>query len=337
VGPAAFAEEMRANVRSWEQKYPVSPPVAVAELRNAVVCQHVVYVEQGGETRVIYESFRPNDRPYTRLIPREQTTAGRAYPGVCCYLGAVGTQSYPHWVIDILPRAAIAAARAKSPLRWLIPSYDPDLDRVKAESLAATLGYAPEIELVNEDDVLHVERLLYVSPTSYHPMLKSPPAMLDVRDRIARSVRTSPRRAANRKIFLTRRPARIRNLLNTAAVASLLARYGFEMLDSEDLTFAERADAFCGAAVVVGVMGGGMANTLFCPPGAHVIHLAPEGWLEPLYWDLASILGQTYSCIYGRAASTEPPPHARDFSIDLGDLLRCLGARPVEPSDLVVP
>jgi hypothetical protein len=67
-------------------------------------------------------------------------------------------------------------------------------------------------------------------------------------------------------------------------------------------------------------MGAAMTNTTFCAPNTDVIYLAPEGWMEPFYWDLANVVKQRYHVIYGINQKNHLQPHEKFFEIPLDSL-----------------
>ena len=75
------------------------------------------------------------------------------------------------------------------------------------------------------------------------------------------------------------------------------------------------ASLFAGAETVVGVMGASMANSIFSGTGTHVVHLAPEGWLEPFYWDLAASRGHRYTAYFGSVGGAVGAPHTLRFRL----------------------
>ena len=232
------------------------------------------------------------------------------------FLGSAGSQNYGHWLVDDLPRVKAIASIGKNPT-ILLTSFSGKIDEVRRESLDAALkGAGPyRIEMVGPDDIVQVDRLTYVSPTSFHPYIKNQNAMEFVRSLAPSNV------TAGLKLFVTRSPDRYRKLLNLSAVEEALCALGFVTVDPETLTFEEQARTFAGAGVVVGVMCAAMTNTIFCKSGSKIIHLAPEPWDEQFYWDLAMTMGHHYAVVYGPRAGNAQEPFYDDFSIDL-DLVR---------------
>jgi capsular polysaccharide biosynthesis protein len=124
------------------------------------------------------------------------------------------------------------------------------------------------------------------------------------------------------RLFVMRSPARGRRLSNQSAVVQMVEAEGFRVVDPETLSFAEQVRMFAGSSVVIGQMGAAMANTLFCPPATTVVHLAPWGWIEPFYWDLAVVRGHFYRALFGAVTDHAGPSHSNDFVIDINALKR---------------
>jgi len=321
LGPAGapdYADKMRDWYRQLDKTFHTAAPVVSCELRDAVICNQIVYIDDGDGLLPIYESFRNSDSLHISLAETSRLERATNLPeGLCCYLGSVGYGNYGHWLVDDLSRAPIAGRAAREPLTWIVPLHAPDLDRAKALSLERLFGAPQNIVFVASDQPVRAHRLLYVSPTSYHPMVKSAAALQDLRRALI-----DPQSKAKRRLFIRRSAgAMCRRLLNIDAVEEALRPSGFECLDPGLLTFDEQVKAFSEAEIVVGVMGAAMANTLFCPDDVKLLYLTTEEFGDPFFWDLAAILGQDYRCLYGLRQESDLPIHFSDFRVDSSAVL----------------
>ena len=113
-------------------------------------------------------------------------------------------------------------------------------------------------------------------------------------------------------------------LRNDALIASFLVARGFRIVDPEGLSFEEQVRIFSNAEIVVGVMCAALCNVIFSSPNITLVALAPNGWVEPFYWDLATALGHRYVAIHGARENLSPHPHLDDFSIDFGLFQRAM-------------
>ncbi len=83
-------------------------------------------------------------------------------------------------------------------------------------------------------------------------------------------------RATARRIFLSRKGFTQRQLVNEAEIINALARYGFEVVYPEKLSFIEQIALYHSADVIVGSASSAMTNTIFCNDKARVVALIHE-------------------------------------------------------------
>ena len=124
---------------------------------------------------------------------------------------------------------------------------------------------------------------------------------------------------------MSRRDAAFRRVRNEAEVEALLAGYGFESYALTELSFREKVDLFAGARAVVGPVGAGLVNIVFCPEGTPLVELLPRNLVVPDYLDLTARLDMPhYPLICAREAESGHRATADrqdDLTVDL-DALR---------------
>ena len=315
---------------------------------GATLRDGVVYLARGSETCILYETHRPIDRPTLAPVTADVLANGpvTAIGGLALYLGSAGSFNYGHWIVDDLSRqAAFSSLRVlhpRAPITVVVDAFEPKVDAIRRQSLDLILGLEQgfEIRFVPRGETVAFEDLHYASPTTQHPLLKSPEALRGLAALLRRRTRgerlaLARRRLGDdlaggrlprlrRRLYVERRAGRSRPLVNEAEVAALLAEHGFEGIDPETLTFASQVARFAEAGIVVGPMGAAMTTSVVCAPGTHVVHLAHEGWTDPFFWDLACVMGHRFSAVYGRAEG--PGTLYRPYAIDLDALRRRLRA-----------
>ena len=326
-----FTGGLRTFYRDIAQK--TCPASVLLEISGATLAQNMIYCSDGTETRILYETSRPNDRAATAPVTDNQIAEADRLRFAddnwdCFFVGSAGSFNYGHWLVDDLPRlkaALMMTRRSNRPLRIILPSYGTGIDDIRMQSVRQLLGAAVHIDLMDPASAQYFPRLYYATPVTDHPLSKSPIAM----DFAARQTVSSLLSGASverdgraERIFVGRRNSNGRNLLNIGALRQRLAEMDFRYVDTEALNFAEQVETFSQATVVVGLMGAAMTNTLFCRPMTPVLHLAPRGWIEPFYFDLAQVRGQRYHALYGPVDDTDRPAHASDFSIDIESITR---------------
>lgn len=300
------------------------PASVLMRFEAAVLSSSVIYCLGTQRTAVVYETYRPNDRAAVALVSEAHIAgadrarfADPAWQNL--FIGSAGSSNYGHWLVDDLPRlkAFVDMQHADPrPIRVLIHSYGKLIDEIRIESIRLLLGAPVHIDLLDPFQSYYFSELYYPTPVTDHPIQKSPVAI----DYAARAVLanaiagTAP--AGPSRLFVGRASAHGRMLTNDPEVREIVASRGFTVIDPEGMSFVEQVRLFAGAQVVIGQMGAAMTNVLFCRPTTTTVYLAPSGWIEPFYWDLAFVRGHHYRVLFGDVADPEVPPHQSDFSID---------------------
>ncbi len=325
-GSAAFQASLLQHYELYNRDVTQGAATVLVRLRDTFVHGNVLYADTDRGFLTVYESHRPNDRPYVPLIDRAAAHAAiQPAPdthAVNLFVGSAGSSNYGHWLIDDLPRMqAVHDLRRAFPERLVriwITSYGGQLDHVRINSIQHVCRGIPRLEvgILRSGDIRRFDELYYVTPTSYHPLLKSPESLAFVRNTI-HSPDDTPRSS---RIYVTRRADRSRVLLNEAEVQRVLAGHGFVPVDVEDMSFIEQVHAFAAASLIVGSMGAAMTNCIFAPDRARTMYLCPDGWIEPFFWDMAAVRRQRYLACYGAVEPSELPPHLSSFRVSVPDL-----------------
>lgn len=182
--------------------------------------------------------------------------------------------NYFHWLAECLPRLLlINQIQEANDVPLLIDS------NIAPQQLDALEIMNQEnrkiIKLENKNCYL-VETLYYPSPLSViHDNLQSPikfnedilysPIALDfVRNFFLTKLKIKPRDGF-RKIYVSRKKASYRKIINESKIEELMVSHGYEIVFPEKLDFTTQLELFSQAKVVIGQSGAGMANLLFVP------------------------------------------------------------------------
>ncbi|TGE14049.1 glycosyltransferase family 61 protein [Hymenobacter elongatus] len=240
---------------------------------------------------------------------------------VCSLLsgGGAAMGNCYHWLLDSLPRLHLVqeAGLWNSIDCFLIYSRK---HRFAVESLLE-LGIRDEQILdVQQHSHLQAERLVVTSSVrggGHH-------APLWVSDFMKQAYMPAAAKLTRRYspfVYISRRDAAFRRVRNEADVEALLAPYGFETYALSELSLLEKAALFAGARVVIGPVGAGLVNILFCAPGTSLIEFLPRNLVVGDYLDLTTRLHMAHypliSCrddASGRKASAD---RQDDLTVDL--------------------
>ena len=100
-----------------------------------------------------------------------------------------------------------------------------------------------------------------------------------------------------RRVYLSRKRAPKRRILNEERIEHILARAGFECIAAEDYTILEQISLFASTKILIGPHGAGLGNMVFMSPGAHVVEFMPDDYTFPFFQNLAAICGIGYSSL----------------------------------------
>ena len=123
-----------------------------------------------------------------------------------------------------------------------------------------------------------------------------------------------------RRVFLSRRDAARRRLLNEEEIFDRLKPYGFELVIPTTLSVAEQITVFSQAEIIVGPHGSGFANIVFASPQAKVIEIQSPDWNLGFYRSLAWLMGQRHRQISGFSQGVLDKPKEQDYVVDSRDV-----------------
>ena len=322
LGAPEAEAEARAHMTFVNDMFQQGPSTRLVKLRDVFVHEDRILAVRQGEVFVIAETSRRSDEG---SVPFEEPSAAHLRASATSvtapnplYIGSPGFKNYGHWLLDDLPRIAALPHIARKSGRGadiVLRQSNATLDDSKRASihLAAPAGSIASTRFTPRESVLHFDELWFVTPPTLHPALKSPAACGFLRA-MARGL-AGGRPSRNNAIFVAREHGYGRILVNEAEILGMLGSMNIEVVHPDRMSFVQQATLFSGARQVVGSMGAAMTNMVFCEAGVKAIHLAPDGWTEPFYWDLACASGQSYCAIYG-PSQPDCPPHRRNYRID---------------------
>ncbi len=223
--------------------------------------------------------------------------------------------NYGHWLIDTLPKVGLLREfEDLSRCIYVLNTQAPAMRSVVEQSLAM-VGIGPEQLLYLDRKTYAFERLIVLGTLSRHPFTKSPFAM----EVLAGAAADAGPSAFGERLYVTRRAARRRRVLNEDAVIEVLSAHGYRSVAPEELPVREQAATFRDAPFVVGVMGAALANLAFAPRGVAVLSLATPAMEHDYFYDIVCLKGGRYRGLQG--STDDPSPSlSSDFVVDLDRL-----------------
>lgn len=197
-----------------------------------------------------------------------------------------------HWMVDCLPRLHnFDLALPGVALTILMPRGASEFQR---ELLEAVLPRRFRVRWDVAEPWVQCSEFYWSSLVSARCMNRLPREYIEtIRAPVFRKFGPTGPHRKRRRLYISRRRARYRRVLNEETMLRLLESYGFEEIDLEKLSFREEVELFHEAEVVLGPHGAGFAG-LFFAGEIDVVVLYPTRVPPNYFHTMAGGLGQRH-------------------------------------------
>jgi len=203
-----------------------------------------------------------------------------------------GSSIYGHWLLDFLPRIAIAQRLLGDALDEFVVPLPSDTPAWATAMMETFCGIAPEriLPYHRHNDKLVCARVClpsFAHNGNYvlHPFMRAFYDQFGNRDASAPKRRIClSRRNQERETFSYRRIFEKRE-----AMEHLAEDHGFAVVRPEELSFADQVALFRSADCVLGEVGSGLHASVFCDPGTVV---ATVGWFSEAQYQVTAAFEQ---------------------------------------------
>lgn len=212
-----------------------------------------------------------------------------------CFLGFnSGHTNYAHWLTDNLIYLYVYVTKMK-PLG--IKIVLPDSLLGFAKETVEIMGIEAADIIVAGDEVLAFDDLHFMDTIYFGEI---PQLFKDAVHYLkANALKGQPAPSVDQSVYISRRDAVSRPLINNAELEARLLQSSFDIVATGELTLRAQIALFANAKIVVGQHGAGLINAIFCQPGAVLIELFPEYMLQAHFWTAASLVGVRYGFVSG--------------------------------------
>jgi hypothetical protein len=253
----------------------------------------------------------PGDRPMRALQRRALRGEHEELDGGTWIVGH-WYNNYYHWFVEWLPRALVALDQGIDPDTLLMP---PPMGAWAHDSLRA-LGLRPRI-LPEEGEAWRVRRLTLIHESPFRAS-----TLRALAQRLRAQVGPLPPRS--RKVWISRRGAVHRRLLQEAVLESWLAARGWEIVRLEELSLAEQIRLLGSCVALAGLHGAGLTNMIFAPPGTAVLEIVMRERPCSEYYGLGAALGHPYWIVMAHRAGNRESLVHDDVNVDLAAFQRAI-------------
>jgi capsular polysaccharide biosynthesis protein len=290
-----------------EQRYHVYGEVFLAGIPQGRVLgpSGVIVTPDGGivEESAWCDGWLEADRAMTALrLPRPEKLQGHYF-----FLGGDLIRGYAHWIFDALPRLMMLDRLNSNDLTLIVFGK---LNTWQEDSLRI-MGFDHYQRELLHDRYIECEFLHFPSAVG-KPGNTSPLALSFLREKLMRKDAVG---IADKRLYVTRRKAGRRHVVNEEELKPILEDHGFELVETENLTLQEQIDLFARAEMVIGPHGAGLSNLAFAPSECRVLELFSPTCLRWMYYYLASARKQEYWYLIGDYA-IEAEKYHRDSGFD---------------------
>ncbi|MDY0386293.1 MAG: glycosyltransferase family 61 protein [Methanolobus sp.] len=305
--------ELHSPLDKWHG-YHSYPKAKLCLLRNANI------VNENG-TVISSDDKVFSDFTYQIGKPIEKNDVFKSYikkpelkKGCFATITASESSGYFHWMLECLPRIRLIEDYIDEIDYLIVPD---NLKKFHIETLDR-LGF-PEEKLYRIKDGMNLQcEKLFV------PSLPIGNALMSkwVCDFLRESFIPEDVADPHRLIYISRKDALYRKIMNEGEVEEYLKEMGFEIFQMSELSFLEQVKICAEAKVVISPHGAGLTNIVFCR-GAKILEMFSPSYLGG-FSILANYGKNEYWYLVGEDRPGNSPPSWRDFSVNINDMKKTM-------------
>jgi tetratricopeptide (TPR) repeat protein len=246
-----------------------------------------------------YQTYLLNHHPFLSLphLPPPLPLSGTIA------LLPLGGMNYFHWIVDVLPAFGLIQNSGWS---WtdidyfLIHGYT---GKPFQQDSLARLGI-PTHKIINtaEKNKSYIQAQQWVIPS----LPGHPGYLTQWAAQFSQSLLIPPGSSPSpsQKIYISRKQARWRRVVNEPEVTEYLQSQGFTIVSMETLSLAEQITLMQSARQIIGLHGAGLTNMVFCRPNTQVLEIFPRYSVLPYFWVIANQLQITHHSLLGEVCQS---------------------------------
>jgi capsular polysaccharide biosynthesis protein len=313
-------------------------PLFLYNLNNAYVSPYGVVFKAG---RVIKASIYKNSNVkiwdnflsfFAKIIKKKV----KNIEGDCVVINHSWYQNYYHWMIEITPRLFLI----KDDLLNKKIIVHKNISKFHLDVLSKF--NFKEIVFIEDNELVKCESIYFTSFPNYYTnrymtiaskqiklielninylLMKRIKQWLEANNSLIKKEKDTNKN----KIYISRKKAGHRKILNEVELEGVLDKNGFTKVFLEDYSFDQQIQLLNSSSMVVGIHGAGLTNILFMEPKSHVINLISEHHHEFCYLTIAGIADLNYAHINCKGTNKENPAY-NDITIDITAVQKVLAS-----------
>lgn len=222
------------------------------------------------------------------------------------------SQNYFHWFTEALPKLVVAIEEGFKPVVLLPEIYNSSFQFRSLELMNVEFRTFTGEVLIGKGIILPNRLAPYSA--HYNPsVMKHLVALLKLS--VVKGINKGDR------IYVSRRRAAKRRIKNEEAVIEVLKVFGFDILETEDLSLDEQISIMHHADIFVSPHGAGLTNMIFCKEGAKIFELCLQNQtLDKCYFNLANAMDLRYYYQFCESADLTENYYTSDLVVDIQEL-----------------
>jgi capsular polysaccharide biosynthesis protein len=206
-------------------------------------------------------------------------------------------QRYFHWLFDILPRFDLIR-RSKIHVDYYVVNNELPFQKESMKILEI-----PTAKIINPKRDTHIEAQDLIVPSLPAKLgMMTPRSCEFLRATFLPSTHGSA--IAKRLIYITRKNALTRRVLNESELLARMSRFDVEAIELEGMSMTQQAELFASAQLIIAPHGAGIANAVFCPKDSKLIEFMPDTYNNPCFELLAAIQSLRYVRVPSHSTSS---------------------------------
>lgn len=294
-----------------------SREVNILQFQNVTV-NNEIFIKQGMQFRIEPNSFGDywqdkvfNKTPYLlKSFVKDRLRKKVHFDTVLWCFDLFSTGGYFHWLTEICPRVWIAQQHVDPEIPLLVPAYFLEKWKFGRDFLAA---FNRRIITFGEHELPVIKNMTFIQrpggPFNYQPLsIAGSTRQIQARFFDARYAGGNTDR-----IYISRKKAGKRMVLNEDAVIAFVERYGYTVLMLEDLSIRDQVNVFSRATSIVSIHGAGLTNMVFMKAGGTVVEIRhhEENHMLNCFFTLAHTFGLRYGYSFGYSQGDSLPTELR--------------------------
>jgi capsular polysaccharide biosynthesis protein len=234
-----------------------------------------------------------------------------------------GSRNYYHWMLDYLPRLMLAGTDVKLLVNEARAPFQDECFALLGIDADRLVGVPDAAQIVCDE--------LQAAAVPVRQMRLDDAALAWLRGDFAAKALAGSGISTKRRLYVSRKDASLRRVVNEAEVLDALGPLGFELVIAGDLCVAEQVRLFSEAELVIAPHGAALTNMVFTNPGALLVELSAAQRVQYSFFrQLCQDCGHDFALLHcGSVPSPEQTLGANnqdhDMHVPIDQLLALLG------------